>query len=54
VLGLRNRVIFPNRQEAVVQVVIKQIQSITVSTGAVEARNWLYSVHELRRGQKQH
>lgn len=53
-VALRNRVIFPNRQEAVVQVVVKRKQSITTSTGAVQTQNWFYSVHELRRGVKQH
>jgi hypothetical protein len=53
-VALRNRVVFPNRQEAVVQVVIQRRQSISTNTGLVETQNWFYSVHELRRGKKQH
>jgi hypothetical protein len=48
-LALRARVSFPHRAGAVVQVVIKRKRVISAS-GGFQARHWLYSVYELRRG----
>lgn len=49
-ISLRSRVAFPNRHEAVVQVVLKRIRSIEKATGSIQQRIWFYSVHEPRRG----
>ena len=51
-VSLRSRVIFPNRQETVVQVVVKRNQEIDQTHGKIRIRNWFYSVHEPRKGKK--
>ncbi|MDP2816470.1 MAG: DUF4365 domain-containing protein [Rectinemataceae bacterium] len=51
-VSLRSRIIFPNRQEAVVQVVIKRRQIIDQTSGDINVDNWFYSVHEPRKGKK--
>jgi hypothetical protein len=51
-ISVRSRVVFPNRQEAVVQVVVKRKQTINETNGHVDVTNWFYSVYEPRRGLK--
>ncbi|WP_425421764.1 DUF4365 domain-containing protein [Phaeodactylibacter xiamenensis] len=53
-LSLRSRVIFPNRQESVVQVIIKRLRRINEYSGSFDYTNWFYSVHEPRKGKKMH
>lgn len=53
-LSLRSRVTFPNRHESVVQVVIKRLIEIDERSGETKNRNWFYSVHEPRRGNRWH
>jgi hypothetical protein len=47
-LSLRSRVVFPTRQEGVVQVILIR-QQVVSSVGAVTSQTWFYSVHEPRR-----
>ena len=51
-LSLRNRVVFPNRQESVIQVVLERKQEIDFHSGNITSRIWFYSVHEPRKGKK--
>lgn len=48
--SLRAKVIFPNRQESVVQVVVRGYRKYNKDTHLIEQRNWFYSVWEPRRG----
>ncbi len=47
-LSLRSRVVFPNRQEAVVQVILLRQQTVSAA-GDVKSEIWFYSIHEPRR-----
>jgi hypothetical protein len=53
-VSLRSRCIFPNRQETVVQVVVKRLETLNLESGAAETRSWFYSVHEPRKGKRGH
>lgn len=53
-LSLRSKVLFPNRQQAVVQVILLRKQSVEHRTGAIDSKLWFYSVHEPRRGKDVH
>ncbi|WP_404365193.1 DUF4365 domain-containing protein [Corallococcus coralloides] len=48
-LRLRARIVFPHRNEAIVQVTLRRKRSISMD-GTTQIRHWLYSVHEIRRG----
>lgn len=48
--ALRAKVIFPNRQESIVQVVIRGYRKYLSEQNKIEEKNWLYSVYEPRRG----
>ena len=52
-VGLRARVVFPNRHESVVQVVLRRKREIDTSTNQTNTRIWFYSVYELRRKKTQ-
>ncbi|MCK6591067.1 MAG: DUF4365 domain-containing protein [Polyangiaceae bacterium] len=48
-IGLRARIVFPHRGDAIVQVVIRRKRSV-YADGRATTRHWFYSVYELRRG----
>lgn len=48
--SLRAKVIFPNRQETIVQVVIRGYKLFNTDKNFIEEKNWFYSVYEPRRG----
>ena len=48
--ALRAKVIFPNRQESIVQVILRGYKRINTTNKTVEQKTWFYSVYEPRRG----
>lgn len=48
--SLRAKVLFPNRQETIVQVVIRGYKNFNKDKNIIEEKNWFYSVYEPRRG----
>ncbi len=51
-LSLRCKVGFPNRHEAVVQVVLKRLRTIDMNDSETTTKLWFYSVYEPRRHKK--
>lgn len=49
-LALRAKVVFPNRQESVIQVVLRGYRLYNKETNLIEQKYWFYSVYEPRRG----
>ncbi len=50
--GIRSRVSFDSRSDAIVQVILKKSVVINKKNGDRIEKEWFYSVHELRRGHK--
>lgn len=48
--ALRAKVIFPNRHESVVQVIIRGFKRFSTETNLIEQKYWFYSVYEPRSG----
>ena len=49
-ISLRAKIVFPNRQESVVQVILKRKKIVNKLTNSIEQKVWFYSVYEPRRG----
>jgi hypothetical protein len=49
-LSLRAKVIFPNRNQTVIQVVLRRKRTGNRTTGEQNQTIWFYSVYEPRRG----
>lgn len=49
-ISLRAKVIFPNRHESVVQVILRRKKIVNRVTNTIEQKVWFYSVYEPRRG----
>lgn len=49
-ISLRAKVVFPNRHESVVQVILTRKKIVNKVTSEIEQKVWFYSVYEPRRG----
>lgn len=49
-ISLRAKVIFPNRHESVIQVILRRKKTINKISNKIEQKVWFYSVYEPRRG----
>ncbi len=49
-ISLRAKVVFPNRHESVVQVILRRKKIVNILTNTIQQQVWFYSVYEPRRG----